>query len=244
MKRFPIIPMVFLVIVAVMALKVALPTWLVTLKTPVDFNMLSEEEVRSGVRVEGEVYAILDSFAIEESWTENSNGSVTPKETSNYYYIIPIGTESYAALEVRAGDHGAYDDVADATWSYLIGESDTLGADTVHFDGYITTMEDDLYDLFVEWFQDAEYFGTTDAAMIQAYAMPYMLTTYSLSGTYTVMAIGVGAWLLAVLLLVLYLRGRKKRQQAAAAVSAAPADEEETPLSPTSPESVMRDMEQ
>lgn len=247
MKRLPIIPIVFLLVVAGMALKIAVPTWLVSLKTPVDFNMLAEEDIRSGVRVKGDVYAILDSFAVEESWTENSNGSVTPKETSNYYYIIPIGEESYAALEIRAGDHAAYDAVADATWSYLIGETDTLGAETAPFDGYITTMEDDLYDLFVEWFQDTEYFGTTDATMIQAYAMPYMLTTYSTSGTYSVLGIGLAALLIAVLLLVLYLRGRKKRRQAAAEVSAAApatATAEERPLSPTSPESVARDLEQ
>lgn len=243
MKRLPIIPIAILLVIAVMALKIAVPTTIVSLKTPVDFNTLTEEEIRSGVRVEGDVYAILDSFAVEESWTENSNGSVTPRETSNYYYIIPIGEESYVGLEIRAGDHAAYDDVSDATWSYLIGETDTLGAQTAHFDGYIAPMEDDLYDLFVEWLQDSEYFGTTDAATIQSYAMPYVLTTYSTSGTYSVLAIGLVALLIAVLLLMSHLRYRKKQRQAAAEVMAASTGGEK-PLSPTSPESVAKDLEQ
>ena len=38
MKRLPIIPVVILLVIAVMALRIALPQWIITLKTPVDFN--------------------------------------------------------------------------------------------------------------------------------------------------------------------------------------------------------------
>ena len=236
MKRLPIIPVVILLVIAVMALRIALPQWIITLKTPVDFNTLAEEEIRSGIRVEGDVYAILDSFATEESWTENGDGSVTPKKTSGYYYIIPIGEESYMGLEVSAGTHGDYDAVASDTWDYLIGTTETLDTVPVHFEGYIAPMEGDLYTYFVEWFQDTEHFGVTDAETIETYALPYMLSTYSLSGTYTVLGIGLGALLIAVLLVLSHLRYRKKHRQAAA-----PAGD---PVSPTSPESVARDLEQ
>ena len=149
MKRLPIIPVVILLIIAGIALQMAVPQWIITLKKPVDFNALADGEVRGGLHVEGEVYAILDSFALEESWTENANGSVTPRETSNYYYIIPIGAESYVGLEIRAGNHGEYEAVADATWDYLTDATDTLNTVPVHFEGYIAPMEDDLYTLFV-----------------------------------------------------------------------------------------------
>ena len=234
MKRLPIIPVVVLLIAAGMCLSMAVPQWIITLKKPVDFNTLDDSEIRSGVRVEGDVYAILDSFAVEESWTENADGSTTPREASNYYYIIPMGTESYVGLEIRAGDHGNYAAVADGTWNYLTGATETLDTVPVHFEGYIAPMEEDLYAFFVEWFQDTAYFGAADAAAVQAYALPYMLTTYSVSGIYSVMGIGLGALLIAVLLIRSHLRYRKKQASVPAA----------EPVSPTSPEAVARDLEQ
>lgn len=236
MKRLPILPIVILLVIAAMALWNAAPLCLVTLKTPVDFNTLTEEDIRSGVRVEGDVYAILDSFAVEESWTENSNGSVTPRETSKYYYIIPIGTESYAGLEISAKNYQAYAGVADATWDYLVGAADTIQAEPVHFEGYIAPMDEELYGLFVEWFQDTGYFGVTDAAAIEPYAVPYMLSTFSVSGVYIIMGVGAGALLIAVLLLTSHLRYRKKLRKAE--------ENGAEPLSPTSPESVIKDLEQ
>ena len=232
MKRLPIIPIVMLLIAAGACLWNALPECLIALKTPVDFNQLAEEDIRSGIRVEGDVYAVLDSFAVEESWTEHSNGSVTPREVSKCYYIIPIGRESYAALEISAGSAGAYSGVADATWDYLTGASAAIDAVPVRFEGYIAPMEEELYDLFVEWFQDTAYFGVTDAAAIQPYAMPYMLSTFSVSGVYTIAGVGLAALLAALLLILFALRRRKTQRRTAA-----------EPLSPTSPEAVERDLE-
>ena len=93
-------------------------------------------------------------------------------------------------------------------------------------------MEEELYDLFVEWFQDTAYFGVTDAAAIQPYAMPYMLSTFSVSGVYTIAVVGLAALLAALLLILFALRRRKTQRRTAA-----------EPLSPTSPEAVERDLE-
>ena len=60
------------------------------------------------------------------------------------------------------------------------------------------------------------------------YALPYLLTTYSTSGTYLVLGIGLAALLAALLMVLSHLRYRKRQRQAAAA--------EAEPLSPTSPE--------
>ena len=229
MKRLPIIPLIILLIVGGMALKTALPTWLVSLKTPVDFNTLAVEDVRSGLRVEGNVYVVVDTFAVEESWTEHSNGSVTPKETSKYYYIVPIGPAAFSCvgLEIPDEDAAVYADLADATWDYLTGETDALNAAPIPFEGYIAPMDEELYSLFVEWFQDTGYFGTSDAAEVRTYALPYLLTTYSTSGTYLVLGIGLAALLAALLMVLSHLRYRKRQRQAGAA--------EEEPLPPNSP---------
>ena len=138
-------------------------------------------------------------------------------------------------LQVAIADDAAYDAVLNATWDYLTDVTTDLLSEPVRFEGYIAEMDDDLYQYFVEWFQDTGYFGTSDAAEVQTYALPYLLTTYSTSGTYLVLGIGLAALLAALLMVLSHLRYRKRQRQAAAA--------EAEPLSPTSPEAVERDLE-
>ena len=99
MKRLPIGVMVPTLVIGIMALFMALPEFFISLKKPVDFNMLTDAEIKSGLHVEGDVYLILDTFATEETYTKNSDGSRTPSKVSGYYYIIPVGEESYIGIE-------------------------------------------------------------------------------------------------------------------------------------------------
>ena len=221
MKRLPFAVMIPTLLVAIAALSMTLSEFFISIKKPVDFNTLYESELHAGMRVEGDVYALLDTFAAEETWTEDSEtGSQTPRETSKYYYIIPIGEESYMGLQVAIADDAAYDAVLNATWDYLTDVTTDLLSEPVRFEGYIAEMDDDLYQYFVEWFQDTGYFGTTNAAVISGYAMPLMLQEFS-PGLYPIFAIGVGLLLLNVLFVVLHLRYRKKQRAAAAAVPGA-----------------------
>ena len=84
MKRLPIGVMVPTLVIGIMALFMVLPEFFISLKKPVDFNMLTDAEIKSGLHVEGDVYLILDTFATEETYTENKDGSRTPSKVSGY----------------------------------------------------------------------------------------------------------------------------------------------------------------
>ena len=223
MKRLPIGVMVPTLVIGVMALFMTLPEFLVSLKKPVDFNELVEADIKAGIHVEGEVYAILDTFATEETWTENSNGSRTPAKTSGYFYIIPIGDESYIGLQGNGDNRAALKAIDAATWDYLTGVTESIEGETYWFEGRIDKMDEELFGYFTEWFEEMEYFGTgaEGDAMIDQYALPLMLKPMS-PGMMPLIIVGFAMLALNVLFVVLHMNYKKKAAAAKAAAAAEP----------------------
>lgn len=188
--------------------------YIAAFRTPVDFNELTADEIGVNMRVEGDIYAILDQFANEETWTEK-NGSKSPKKVSQQYYIIPIGESEFMGLSALPSAFKAYDTVMDATYDYIMDESaEYIDAEPVHFVGKTTKMSDELVKYFTEWFQESEYLGTTEPAVINTYVVPIMLESRSWQAIYIMFAINVALLLVLILLLVLFLRKRKKQASA------------------------------
>ncbi len=208
-----ILAIIVLTLLSAGALWFSVPEWLVTMKPATDFNEISDSELRAGLHVEGDVYALLDSYASEQTWTEHEHG-VTPKKTSKIYYILPVGEQSCIGLEVRAEDKRLYNDITDATLSYMFGETEYIESDPVHFEGQIVKMDDELYQYLLEWFQESEYFGTTDEAAIKEYVPSYLMRPFS-PGLYTMLAIA-GVFVLADVIAVAILLVRRKKRRARA----------------------------
>ena len=95
-------PGLVLLVIGVVLLWFSGKDFLTSLKAPVDLNEagFTADQVEEGMHVKTDIYAALDTFASEETWTENKDGSSTPKETAHQYYIIPVGEMEYMALEI------------------------------------------------------------------------------------------------------------------------------------------------
>lgn len=117
-----------------------------------------EVELAAGDHVEGEVPFLFDSFAIEQTWTENkSNNSRTPKKTSRHYYVMPCG-DNLAGLSVGTKNAPEASDLVDQTYGYLSGGAAPTAELTL--DCRVVAMEGELVEMFREELK--EYYDYTD----------------------------------------------------------------------------------
>ena len=238
MKRLPIGVMIPTLIIGVMALFMVLPEFFISLKKPVDFNELTESELKSGLHVEGDVWAVLDTFATEETYTKNSDGSRTPSKVSGYYYIIPVGDQSYIGIEGSTDNRAAFKKIDDATWDFLTGVTEDIDPSVYyHFEGYIDDMDEELYQYFIEWFQDMDYFESNEESLVKSYAPALMIKPMS-PGLMPLLIVGVAMLALNLLFVILHMNYKKKAKAAAASTSepwAPPASSGSTGSAPDAP---------
>ncbi len=127
-------------------------------KTPVSFEELMEREVQPGDHVQGRVPLLLDSFALEQTWTENkSTNSRTPKKTSHGYYVM-VCFEGNMALSVGSSNISAANSLVDQTYGYM--ENGNPPVSDLEIDGRVVEMEEDLVKLYREEMLD--YYGYTE----------------------------------------------------------------------------------
>ena len=116
-------PGLVLLVIGVVLLWFSGKDFLTSLKAPVDLNEagFTADQVEEGMHVKTDIYAALDTFASEETWTENKDGSSTPKETAHQYYIIPVGEMEYMALEIGSSgsQFSTMSAIMDETYAYL-----------------------------------------------------------------------------------------------------------------------------
>lgn len=210
--------------------------FITSLKKPVDLYDLSASEIKPGLHIKTEIDAALDTFASEETWTENKDGSRTPKKTSNQYYVIPVGDSEFMAVEVKASGFATLDTIMDNTYAYYMGEADDWGDTTYPFEGTIEKLDGELDQYFGEWFTDTGFMGTEDP---EPYLLHFMLVRRSYSSVQAMFGVGV----LLLLLAALYVaRCVRKGKQSPAEPQVAPADDTlasvgvpVTPAAPASP---------
>lgn len=147
-----------LVLIGGLLLGVSLGDTITSFKEAKSFEDVLENGVAPGDHVSGEVLFLMDAFANEQTWTENTKtGSTTPKKTSAQYYVLPCG-EGWVGLRVSSQDISTANKLVDQTYDYLMG-GDVPTAELT-MDARVAVMEKDLAELFREDLK--EYYGYTD----------------------------------------------------------------------------------
>lgn len=174
-------------------------------------------DIKDGTYYQEDIYAALDYFMYEET-SRTKYGIELSSSTTSYYYIVPVLTEDsenlYMAIEISADDENAMSSVCDNTYRYLMGEltDEEFQNTTYHVTGNIRNMEQEEIDYMIEWFQQTQYFGTTDANEIMNYIHPVMLEKYN-GSTARIMTIVAIVFILigSVILTILYKARRKQK---------------------------------
>lgn len=175
-------------------------------KTPVDFDSLKASDVKKGIIVEGNLYANLGAFM--ESYTTR-NGVKTG--SSNYTYLIPIGSEEYMGL--YSGNSSMQEELdaqTDATFNYLTGITSTEPV-SVHFKGRVIGMDSKEKGYMHDYMIDM---GFTESE-ITDYTINYYIKCENYDGGLIEMGIGIVCLLIgAAIILVPMLSARKAQDTA------------------------------
>lgn len=189
-----------------------------------DIYDVDASEIKIGDGIKTDIYAVLDTFGTLETTTKNSKtGNVTGK-TYHYYYIIPVfdGDDTYyMAVKVSSSDKKEFDRIADDTWSYLLDESDYFTDDEFAAVGNIQKLDGQGYEYFVEWFEDMEWFDTTDRDEIEEYLLPICLEIKDLKTTSLMVYVSMGVILVSILIIVIHFVRKSNRKKKEAAEQAA-----------------------
>ncbi|MBP3542999.1 MAG: hypothetical protein J6J86_02105 [Lachnospiraceae bacterium] len=187
-------------------------------KTPVDLygETTNVSDITRTTPVEADVYAVLDCFVTEKT-TTTKNGTVTGTDY-DYYYIIPAydGDETYyVGIKVPEDEDYEYDEICNQTWEWLMGDIDDIGEKTVHAEGCLKKMDDELYDYMVEWFEESEWFESDSD--IEKYALPLYLDPVKFSSTRTMTIVAVGTLVVCLVLFIVFGKIEKKQTKKAQA---------------------------
>lgn len=205
-------------------------------KPSVDYETAQGSEYEAGRLFKGDIYAVLDSFASYETWEEdNFTGKVSNKKTTHEYFIVPAGDYEYIAVKVKSGEADAFYDISDATYDWLMGETEFIDADPVYREAVIEKMDDELYGYYMGWFKDTEFLGTTSESEIEPYLLPYVISAKDYHSSLTTFYICAAVFfigIICIIIAIVFAAKRNKRykaqmaglaQQAAAGTEGAPA---------------------
>jgi hypothetical protein len=175
------------------------------IKGPKDLYSLSPDEI-PGAYVTGEVNAMIDVFA--EYYTYNDDGSTNSTEL---YYIIPVGEEEYAALEIKPEDFDLAEQIYDDTYDYLSGNIDELSA-SIKITGTFQDMEPELKQYFTETIADSYYFYDFTDEDIDKLIYPYVLKNDMIGENepvtlYIIMALAAVLFIYIIIVLIKMLTG-------------------------------------
>lgn len=204
--------------IAIFLLSMSVGEVITFLKPAKDFEDLLTGEVRPGDHIQGEVLYLLDYFSTEQSWTENSNGSVTPRKTSAYYYIVP-GNNIYLGLKVSPDDHSRASALAEETYAYLTGVGDEPEGG-FSYTGKVIRMEEEYPEMVTAFQQELGSYGYL-AQEIFDMGEPMLIVRRSFSGVMSIFGVGVALLLLAALWIAKDIRKANRRAAAKAAAKAA-----------------------
>ncbi len=181
----------------------------VSLKTAKTFDTVVAGDVSAGDRVAGKVPLLLDSFAVEQTWTENSStNSVTPKKNSSYYFVLP-SADKFLGLMVNAADAPQAKSLVDQTYGYFSGGAAPTAE--LIMEGRVMPMEEELVGMFKKELQ--EYYGISEQDMA-ASGTPLIIVPRSFFAVRTIFGIGFALFLLGLFLLVRRFRKFSRMERA------------------------------
>lgn len=163
--------------------------------------------------VEAEIYMTLDYF-LEETTTRTRDDQISSID-KDYYYIIPAfsGEATYfIGLKVGAKNKKTYEDIADKTYDYLMGESDEIGAVTDLVQGCLRDMDFESYSYFKDWFKDSEWYA--DEKELEKYVLPLYLEPVNLTNSRVMFIAASVGMVVGIFFGVLFLKGRAKLNKA------------------------------
>lgn len=203
-----------LVLVSVIMCFVAKDDILISFSEPVDIYEDYPADFRDVKAVETELYMLFDIFAEEETTTTNNSGAITSRRY-DYYYILPVFTaeeEYYVGVKVSSKKSAPYDDLMDSTWSYLMGETDSIGDEVIEFQGGFVEMDDELYQYFQDWFKEAEFFESDQE--MDKYLLPLVLESVNYERVKTMTFVMIGVFIVGIILIILGLKPKKAVKEA------------------------------
>ncbi len=213
MKALRSVGAVFVVFAVIMLFVCGLDS-IASFKKPIDLYAEDTNVTELGRTdaIEADIYASLDCFATETTTTKRNGATTSTKK--DYYYIIPAfgGDDTYyIGVKVYSRDNKSYDKIADLTWAWLGGETSDYGDVTVHAEGCLKEMDDELYDYMVEWFEEAEWFDSD--ADIDKYVLPVCLEPVRFGTTRIMFLVSVGVIILGIIVFVLCFRSDRKHSK-------------------------------
>lgn len=195
-----------LLAIGIMLIAMNAKVFFVSIKPSTSFEDLLEKNPKAGMHVKGDVAYAYDCFAIEETWTERSDGSRTAAKKSHYYYSV-LSAEGVFGLEVAADDYKAMEQLSDETYYFVmgVGEKPTT---KVSVDGVMEKMGKDLKERFVSYLKENEF---TDAE-IEAMGDMLVVKQYSMMAVRVMFLIGAAFVLLAVFLFIRNYNGQEPKE--------------------------------
>lgn len=195
-----------LLAIGVMLIVMNAKVFFVSIKPSTSFEDLLDKNPKAGMHVKGDVARAYDCFALEETWTERSDGSRTAAKKSHYYYSI-LSVDTIFGLEVPADDYKTMEQLSDETYYYLMGVG---GEPTtkVSVDGVMEKMSKDLKEQFVSYLKENEF---TDAE-IAAMGNLLVVKQYSMAAVRVMFLIGAALVLVAVFLFIRNYNGQEPEE--------------------------------
>lgn len=197
-----------------------------------DFNTLSQDELKDGLIVKGDIDLVLDVYAEEY---ETNLGTRTDEDSETLYYVVPVHHEDDAGYiifdyiltyEAGSADFKTMDSILEETWSEQGGQT-VLSVENARIQslpgeikGYFTEWYEnpEFYEggSFIDWAVETETFETSDRALIASKLTPYMVDRTDTAGTDPVIAwifLGFAIVCLIILLALIFRKGPQQPPQ-------------------------------
>lgn len=125
-----------------------------------DYEYVLENGLKKGQHIKGEIFYSLGSFASEESYTQYEDYR-TASKTTGYYYLIPVGENGMAAIDIYNADVSTMETLTEETYQYLMGGN--VPQTVLQFEGVAVKMDTNLKGLENAFREQLEYMGYTDS---------------------------------------------------------------------------------
>lgn len=167
------------------------------------------KETEVWCEIQADVYAVLDSFA--EECTEGMFG----RKNESVFYIIPAYIQQenyYIGIKIKKNDAEIFDDLAQQTGAYLLGEEKSFGEVILTRYGCIKEMDAATSDLYYRWFRERNWFEHKGEE--EKYALPlYIDAAIDLRIYCGFMMLGAGFLLLSIVLLIISAYSKKSEKR-------------------------------
>ena len=120
-----------------------------------------------------------------------------------YYYVIPIIAKEevyFVGINVDSDECEPYEKLSELSMKYLQGELDSLGEETIEFQGYFDKMDKETYERLKKRVKGKGYLESDEE--IEKYVLPLMLESANFKGVRSSACIWGGAFVLSIIMMI------------------------------------------